>query len=337
MRARLDALSEIPREWAALVARWRREHAGFRGRVGARSAPDANAEYLLYQTLVGVWPVGGVANDAARDALRDRVVEYMHKATREAKAQTSWTDRDDQYERALDAFIGALVAGEASATFRAELTALVDRVGRAARWTALSRTTLQLLGAGTPDVYQGTELGSLVLVDPDNRRAVDFARRVAILDQLDALGERPEPARLLGEDDEAPLRAHVVRTLLGARRDDPTLFRDGAYVPLAVRGPREAHVVAFARVLDGRGVLAVVPRLTLRLHPAGAAPLGERLWCDTRVELPSELVGSNAESLFGTASGALGSSLDVAAALAHFPVACYRWQALRRGPQRRRR
>ncbi|MBV9881245.1 MAG: malto-oligosyltrehalose synthase, partial [Gemmatirosa sp.] len=235
VRARLDALSEIADEWTAAVARWRRRHAPLRRTIARRAAPDANAEYLVYQTLVGVWPADGAPADGERAALRDRVAAYVRKAAREAKAQTSWVDGDAEYEAALDGFVGGLLDGPAGAPFREELGRLVARVARAGWWTSLARTALQLASPGTPDTYQGGELWSLALVDPDNRRPVDFAHRAALLDALD--GEI-DPAALVAGAADGRIKQHVIRELLQLRRGDPPLFAAGSYEPVVAEGDR---------------------------------------------------------------------------------------------------
>jgi maltooligosyltrehalose synthase len=289
--------------------------------VKRRAAPDTNAEYLLYQTLVGVWPLGGPADDAERGALKDRVTEYMRKAMREAKAQTSWTDSDAQYEAGLDAFVAALVEGDAGAPFREELGRLVERVGRAGWWTGLARTAIQATIPGTPDTYQGGELWSLALVDPDNRRPVDFARRVELLDAVQKDG-----AVELGEPGDGRLKLHLLSTLLRMRRDDPALFAAGAYQPLAVAGAAAGHVVAFARERDGSGLAVVAPRLVLGLRPDGAPPVGPAVWGDTALTLPDSAAGRAVrDRLTGSTHAPDGGRLPLGVVLGVLPVACLTW------------
>jgi (1->4)-alpha-D-glucan 1-alpha-D-glucosylmutase len=294
-RARLDALAELAGEWGTLVSRWHRRHAPLRARAGRRVAPDANTEYLLYQTLVGVWPEG--QGDApADDVLVGRVEEYLRKAMREAKAQSSWTAPNEPFESGTLAFARALLREEAGAPFRAELAALVARVAPAGRWNALARTTLQLAGAGVPDVYQGDEMWLLALVDPDNRRPVDWAeRKVALVEREQApdagAGAAADVASLLRAAADGRLKLHLVRALLHARRRDPALFGEGAYHALDATGSAAGHLLAFARVQDGRAAIAVAPRLPLGLAPDGAPPLGA-LWGDTVLRLPPDVLSA---------------------------------------------
>ena len=319
LRARIDVLSEIPDRWLALVDRWRRRHAALRTRVGTRRFPDANAEYLFYQTAVGIWPAGNgdgarALAPAALAALAERADAYMLKAVREAKLHTSWTDPRPYYEGALAAFVRALIAEPAGAPFRDDLATLVAAVDPAGRANALARTLVHLTAPGTPDVYQGDELWNMALVDPDNRRPVDYAARTTLLDALDAGGA---DAALGAPPESGALKLHVVRMALAARRADPALFAGGAYVPLEAAGPAAHHLFAFARLHEGRAALTIVPRLTLRLGAGvGAAGFGR----ETRVVLPPELAGfSGRDALTGrryeAADGTLGPEDGVLAPL----------------------
>ncbi|MDQ6926934.1 MAG: malto-oligosyltrehalose synthase, partial [Candidatus Eremiobacteraeota bacterium] len=226
VRARLDALSEIAPEWNALVARWRRRHAPLRRYADASEqgrAVNPAMELLLYQTLVGVWPAAdpdGVPDEVFRSRIRD----YLRKAAREAKERTSWTDPDEAYEHALFGFADALIAEAAGETFRRELASVVRRVAAAGAWTALARTLLQTVAPGTPDIYQGDELWNLVLVDPDNRRPVDWTLRAHLLGEAER--ERDPAAwwcdalRTAPVDAGAP-KLRLLRAALTLRRAHP--------------------------------------------------------------------------------------------------------------------
>lgn len=351
VRARIDALSELPAEWAAQVERWRRANRSLKERVRGRLAPDAGTEYLLYQTLVGVWPHGGAAGaSAGRELgrLRERVEAYMLKSAREAKARTSWTDPDQDFERALSRFVAALVEEEAGAPFRTELERLVARVAPVGMWTSLARVLVHLASPGTPDLYQGDELWSFSLVDPDNRRPVDYALRARLLDGMhrraaDAGGRGALCRELLAAAPDGRVKLFLTHAALRARRADPELFRAGAYLPLVAEGPAREHVFAFARRLEsGRAAVVVVPRLTATLRADGAPPIGLDSWGDTTLALPAPLAGAPlVDALGGVAPGALASAgrapadgavqaragvaagdpLPVAALLEGFPVA----------------
>ncbi|HEU4630570.1 MAG TPA: hypothetical protein VFS08_12545, partial [Gemmatimonadaceae bacterium] len=337
-RARLDVLSELADDWWGAVTHWRRLNAGHRTRAGRRWAPDLNTEYLLYQTLVGIWPV---PDDAAAPAvpaadvlagLRERVGAYMEKAVREGKSRSSWVSPDAAFEGALTAFQDAILEPARSTPFLTSVGALARRIARAGYWNGLARTLLHLTAPGIPDLYQGTELWDFSLVDPDNRRPVDFALRSGLLDAVTGAyrtGAADELPAVLGELVDRPgdgrVKLVVTHRALVARREAAELFARGGYVPLVASGPRAAHVVAFARVLGGSGEAAVVvvPRLTYRLS-GGAVPVGEAVWGDTRLSLPDALPTRWQCQLSRRTVQADGDGLRLADVLADFPVALLR-------------
>jgi (1->4)-alpha-D-glucan 1-alpha-D-glucosylmutase len=274
-RARLDALTAYAERWTRCVRTWRRRHAPLRPRVasarGLQGAPDANLAWLLYQSFACVWPAGVAEPDAAtRDALATRLAAYAEKAAREAKTHTSWVDPAPEFEQAVAAFVDALARGEAGAPFRAELAALLAELEPTARRITLVRTALHLLGPGTPDVYQGDEHRLLALVDPDNRRAVDFDVRAAALEQPG--GESADAEKLA-----------LVRACLALRAAHAEAFAAAGYVPLDVEGADAGAVAAFARVHGPWALLVAVERPASR---AGAG-WGE----DTVLRLPASLAG----------------------------------------------
>ncbi len=271
-RARLNVLSEIPDEWAAAVERCRAALAP--ARTG--SAPDPADEYLFLQAALASWPadVGAAPGDEYRARLR----AYMSKAIREAKLHTSWTHPNRDYECAVDDYVARALDPGQSGEFLAELRRLVERVLRPGALNALALTVLKVAAPGVPDFYQGTECPEHRLVDPDNRGRVDFDRRARLL--RSALPADPLAALVDGT-----LKLHVTRRALELRARRPELFAAGDYVPLATRGRRERHVVAFARRRAGASAIAVVGRFFARLSdpPTGSA------WSGTEVVLPREL------------------------------------------------
>jgi (1->4)-alpha-D-glucan 1-alpha-D-glucosylmutase len=244
VRARLATLSELPDEWGARVTTWRAMTAAHRP-----PALDANTEYLFWQTLVGAWPIG-----------TDRLTAYLEKATREAKRRTTWTEPDEEYDTAVRTFAERVLADTA---VMADVTAFVDRLAPAFRANVLSQKLLAMTVPGVPDVYQGCDLVDLSLVDPDNRRPVDYALRRRRLEELDA-GRLPRDL-----DDEKLL---VVSRALRLRRDRPGWFgADATYDPIDCGTP---HALAFARASR---VVTVVSRLTCGLREG---------WGDAAVRLP---------------------------------------------------
>lgn len=331
VRARIDVLSEAIVPWRRVLERWSRLNRLRRRSVGGEPAPSRNDEYLLYQTLLGSWPLdpAGPGEDYC-----DRIEAYMLKAAREAKLRTSWATPDPDYEAALSAFVrGALEARPGNA-FVADLDAFARWLARFGLLNALSQTLLKLTAPGVPDIYQGNELWDFSLVDPDNRRPVDYARRQQLLEALRAQEPwGPEHCRALLERlDDGRCKLLVVARALALRRRHPQLFSQGAYRRLRVRGRHASNVCAFAREHAGACAISIAPRLYRRLlgnpePPEAQLPLGPAVWGDTRIELPGD-AGSPAVLegvLDGTRIELHGAApmrqLLLGDALRHFPVA----------------
>ena len=283
-RARLAVLSEIPHEWGAALRAWstlNQPHRRNDGVASAGWAPGPPAEAMLYQTLVGCWPPDLAADDEAGvHALAERVAQWQLKALREAKLRTNWLAPDERYEEGCRAFLFDILAPQRRDGFLHALQGFVARIAPAGALNALAQTTLRLTSPGVPDLYQGTELWDFSLVDPDNRRPVDFARRAAAPD------DAPPSARLAQWRD-ARVKAGIVRRLLALRARAPSLLRDGAYLPLAVHGEHAARVVAFARQHGDERAIVIVTRLAAPLLDEADLPLvAASRWGDTAVALP---------------------------------------------------
>jgi (1->4)-alpha-D-glucan 1-alpha-D-glucosylmutase len=282
VRARISVLSELPGAWERAVMRW----ADLTSRHKQDGWPDRNAEYLFYQTLVGAWPISP-----------GRVGAFMLKAAKEAKVHTSWTDPNAGYDDALSAFVTAALADQG---FVADLEGFLaeHRLVERGRVSSLAQTALMLTCPGVPDLYQGTEVWDESLVDPDNRRPVDYRRRRALLDSLADGG----PGAALARGHEGGPKLWFIHRVLGHRRRHPAAFgpRSG-YAPLAVTGARAAHAVAFTR---SGGLAVLVPRRTT----------GD--WAGTTVDLPA---GPWTDVLTGQPVN--GGQVEVAALLRRFPVA----------------
>ncbi len=322
VRARIDVLSEVPEAWRAAVLRWVRINRGRKRRVDERPAPSPNDEYLLYQTLVGAWPLQ-TPDASGLEAFRDRIQAYMIKAVKEAKVHTSWINPNAEYEEAVSGFVAALLAEPERNAFLSHFLAFTQPLIRAGLCNGLAQALLRLTSPGVPDVYQGTELWHLSLVDPDNRRPVDYMHRQALLTALQAAwanapGRIDLSRTLLEHLEDGRAKLHLTWRALQLRQQFPALFQDGDYRPLDASGRHAEHVCAFARGHEARHVVTVVPRLVYRLAE-GADPVGERVWSDTAIEVPARhwenaLTG---EVLQAGENGRLAIS-DV---LAHFPVA----------------
>jgi (1->4)-alpha-D-glucan 1-alpha-D-glucosylmutase len=285
MRARLAVLSEIPHEWSATLRAWSTLNQPHRRNGEPASttdwAPGAATEAMLYQTLVGCWPLELSADDEAGvHALAERVAQWQLKALREAKQRTNWLAPDEAYEEGCRAFLFDILAPQRRDGFLDALQVFVARIAPAGALNALTQTTLRLTSPGVPDLYQGTELWDFSLVDPDNRRPVDFALRAA------ALSDDPPSARLLQWHD-ARVKLGIVQRLFALRARAPSLLRDGAYLPLKVQGEHAARVIAFARQHGDERAVVIATRLAAPLLEDTQVPLvpAER-WGDTSVELP---------------------------------------------------
>jgi (1->4)-alpha-D-glucan 1-alpha-D-glucosylmutase len=273
-------LSELPGAWTAALERAAELAAPLTTPIGDAVAPDRNEQLLLLQTLLGARPLGD------EPTFGDRLAAFAVKAAREAKVHTSWIDPHERHEAALERFARGL-AGPEGEPARRELEALAPAVEWGGALTSLAQLVLKLAAPGVPDLYQGTELWSLRLVDPDNRAPVDFERRAALLDELDA-PDGPPLAELLARFRDGRVKLAVTRRGLALRRERHELLAQGDYVALAIEGPRARHACAFARRHEGRVVIAAVPRLVASLAPPGEPPVGPALWGDTALRLPPE-------------------------------------------------
>jgi (1->4)-alpha-D-glucan 1-alpha-D-glucosylmutase len=284
VRARLAAITEIPGRWKAMVSRWSRANTPFR----TGKYPDRNTEYFLYQTMVGAWPISN-----------DRLIAYMEKATREAKQQTSWTQPNKEFEEALKTFIERIMESQA---FVSELERFVGRVLEPGRMNSLTQVLLKLTAPGVPDTYQGSELWDLSLVDPDNRRPVDYDLRRGMLSELQGGMGVDEIMRRM---DNGMPKLHVVHKALQLRREHPEWFgAEAAYKPIAAEGSKSDHLIAYLR---GDSVAAFAPRWPLKLGGN---------WAATSFELPQ---GQWNNILTGEA--VTGGRQRVGSLLRRFPVA----------------
>jgi (1->4)-alpha-D-glucan 1-alpha-D-glucosylmutase len=333
VRTRIDVLSELPAEWLDHLRRWRRVNRAKKRSVDGRTAPTGNDEYLIYQTLLGVWPLHD-PGAAELDRLRERVNAYLQKAVREAKANSSWLNPNLEYEKVLANFVDGLFAGNGRNYFLQDFLPFQRRIARCGMLNSLSQTLIKLASPGVPDIYQGNELWDFSLVDPDNRRDVDFELRQAMLRDLQAslqwsAERRAAWARGLAERmEDGRIKLYLTWRCLQCRQRLPQLFQGGIYLPLRARGARAEHVCAFARRSERHVAIIVAPRLYAGLRGDAGAPLGDAAWQDTRLEIPAELTEVRLENAFTGAACELETaegqaSLPLAASLAHFPVALF--------------
>ena len=293
VRARIDVLSEIPGAWKSTLQRASRAARRHQKVVSGMRAPDGNEEYLLYQTLAGAWPLEAL--DAAPDeSFVERVCAYMTKALREAKRHSSWLNPWPDWEDAVTDFVRANLDPVRGRPFLDAIRPILLRAAHAGMWNSLAQVVIKAMAPGVPDFYQGTETWDFSLVDPDNRRPVDYDRRRGLLDAV--TGPLPQPAlsAIVRNRTDGRLKMLVTTRVLSLRRERHPLFARGAYVPLEVRGARAAHVFAFARTHGGEAAIVVVPRLTTALVGSPLdAPVGDGIWGDTEVVLPGAIRSSH--------------------------------------------
>jgi (1->4)-alpha-D-glucan 1-alpha-D-glucosylmutase len=325
VRARIAVLSELPREWRAAVNRWARLNRRRKTRLEGAPAPDRNDEYLFYQTLLGAWPWEMESPD---EAFVDRMAAVMLKAAREAQIHTSWVNPDPGYEDALHAFVRATLDASHPNPFLDDVATLRDLVANAGAFNALSQQLLKLTAPGVPDIYQGTEVWEQSLVDPDNRRPVDYALRTRLLRGL----RRRKPGRrlaaeLLATKVDGRIKLYLTWRALAFRAGRPDLFARGEYVPLAAEGSAAAHVVAFARRTAGDEVVVAVPRLVTGLTRQELFdPIGPKIWGETRVIIPGAEPGVHYRDVFSeetveARAGPSGAELRLAEVFAVLPFA----------------
>ncbi len=322
VRARIAAVSEVPREWRGLLARWARQNRRFLSDLEGEPAPDRNDELLLYQTLVGTFPDSPPKPGTEEfQAYAGRIKGYMQKAVREAKVHTSWTNVDATYEEAVSRFTESVLT---SPEFLESFMPFARRAAAAGRISSLAQVALKAASPGVCDVYQGCELWDLSLVDPDNRRPVDFGPRRRLLDGIRRrVAEGPAERLALAREVSRPAaladgraKLLLLREGLRLRRDDRDLFLRGEYLPLVADGRHADRLVAFARRLPGRAALCVAPRLTLGL--LDSARQGRIAW-EARIALPQGLPQAWVDVVTGEER--TGQVLEVGDLLGDFPVA----------------
>jgi (1->4)-alpha-D-glucan 1-alpha-D-glucosylmutase len=271
-RVRIDVLSEMPSLWRQMLARWRRMNRLRKREIEGRPAPGPNQEYLLYQTLLGSWPLEEMDGAALR-AYAERIEAYMIKASREAKSRTSWSDRSKDYEDALTQFVHVLLEPRDGNFFLNDIKAVQQRITRFGILNSLSQTLCKLTAPGVPDIYQGNELLDFSLVDPDNRRPVDYARRARMLAELEAHGAA-DPAfasALLDNLCDGRAKLYVTWRTLQFRKAHTVLFKEGEYLPARVSGANAGHLCAYARRAGNEWILVIIPCLYAQLLEIGRA------------------------------------------------------------------
>jgi (1->4)-alpha-D-glucan 1-alpha-D-glucosylmutase len=332
VRVRLNVLSEIPDEWRQCVSRWRRMNKRKRTKIEVQWVPDRNEEYLLYQTLVGAWPVNQMV-EKEYEIFKRRIRDYMTKAAREAKVNTSWISPNLPYEEALLNFIDALLDSSQYSPFLEDFKVFQKKISYLGMFNSLSQTLLKIASPGIPDFYQGSELWDFSLVDPDNRRPIDFDVRKKTLKALKekmAMYQSDLPGfakELLQEWTNGAIKLFLTFRALNYRKENHQLFMNGTYIPLASEGSLKKHVCAFARQGEDKVVLVFIPRfLTCFIGSLDDRPLGESVWKDSRIVIPDEIVENKFRQIFTEETMVIVDqngkrTFPLNQVFAHFPVA----------------
>jgi len=320
VRARLNVLSEVPRDWGRRVQRWMQLNKRKLSEVDGQTAPSPNDQYLFYQTVVGAWPYSLTAPDfQGIEQFRKRIAAYMLKAVREAKRHTSWSAQNQDYEAALLEFVARSLDPKQSEPFIQDIHHFVELIAPAGAVNGLAQVLLRLVSPGVPDTYQGTELWDFSLVDPDNRRPVNYEGRQTYLTSI----RSASCAELLGAWRDGRIKLYTICRALEVRRRLPALFAEGDYQALEATGPQAENLVALARCHDGRRLIAVAPRFVASRLENQNLPLPQG-WTATRLAVPPEIFedGPLVDALTGTeAMVDLEGHLPVERILSEFPVA----------------
>ncbi|HLO47580.1 MAG TPA: malto-oligosyltrehalose synthase [Kamptonema sp.] len=319
VRSRINVLSEIPEEWEKQVKAWSDINRSQRKNLKGRIVPDPNDEYFFYQTLVGTLPFEGIENT---DFI-ERMKHFVIKAVREAKVHTAWLRPDNDYEAAFMAFVDNVLEPSEENKFIKEVMPFWKRVAQYGIFNSLSQTLLKATAPGVPDFYQGTEFWDLSHVDPDNRRPVDFERRVTVLREIKekAQGDILKLIEeLISTREDARIKLFLIARILDARKEYQQVFQEGNYQPLAAIGNFKDHIVAFARSYGNRIVVAVAPRFLTTLIQPEEMPLGEQVWGDTCIEFSQKMPSVWKDAITEQTVQSDGK-LAIGEALKNFPVA----------------
>jgi (1->4)-alpha-D-glucan 1-alpha-D-glucosylmutase len=295
VRARINVLSELPKQWREKLSRWNRQNQKHKVIIDGKPAPNRNEEYLTYQTLVGAWPFCNPDEDEFAE-FRSRIKEYMLKAIREAKVHSSWLSPNSPHEDAVMNFIDSILKDSLNNNFLHDFSSFQKLTAACGIFNSLSQTILKITSPGIPDFYQGNELWDFSLVDPDNRRPVDYRKRKNLLDELmkkeSTAGPLETAREVVATRNDGRIKLHLTCKALNFRRENRELFESGSYLPLMVEGACREHVCAFERSVNNRSVLVVVPRFCSSLiRDSNGLPLGPEVWQDTRIIQSLETAG----------------------------------------------
>jgi (1->4)-alpha-D-glucan 1-alpha-D-glucosylmutase len=327
VRARINVLSELPDEWHKHLRRWFKWNRGKTRQLSGQTAPDRNEEIFIYQTLLGAWPL----KQSELPEFRNRMRAYVLKAAREAKVHTRWVRQNPKQEKALQNFVTAITKTKKQNVFLADLRRFQQKIAYFGMLNGLAQTLIKITSPGVPEIYQGCDLWDLRLVDPDNRRAVDYSIRAKLLAEIERRSQSHGDVDEFRKDivthwQDGRIKLYIIWSVLNFRRQHPMLFQEGSFEPLKIEGKRANNLIAYARRSAKSGLIVVAPKWLAQAK----APMNQhsmrRFWGNTEIRLPA---GGSAEcvNLFGDTVPSLKvagnrSALKVAELLGDFPVAC---------------
>jgi (1->4)-alpha-D-glucan 1-alpha-D-glucosylmutase len=291
VRARISVLSEIPVQWERAVWRWHHLTEPARVEIEGTPVPDSNEEYFFYQTLIGTWPLSPLA-PAQHEQYVKRILDYMDKAAKEAKVRTSWIRPNDEHDRAMAEFVRRVLRCQPDNAFITDLNDFAQQVAHAGMLNSLSQTLLKIASPGVPDFYQGTELWDLSLVDPDNRRPVDYSIHTAMLAEIKratASDRLTLAKRLFANPSDGGIKMYVITKALGLRGRNEML-REGPYTGLEASGSRMRQVIAFARGTAEQHVIVAVGRFFADIEALPGGAVGEAIWGETFLSVPCDML-----------------------------------------------
>ncbi len=316
VRARINVLSEIPDEWNSRIRKWHNMNLKYKKEYNGRSLPDKNDEYFLYQTLVGALPFDETFNES----FKKRIKEYAIKVVREAKVYTAWVKPDETYEKAFLAFIDKILARSESNLFLNDFMEFQEYVSHFGIFNSLSQVLIKMTCPGIPDFYQGTELWDLNLVDPDNRRPVDYQLRRQIITRINNTSDKEELFEYLFSNiKNGAVKMFLIKKVLEARKKYRELFNDGKYSSLNAAGEYTKNIICYMRRNENMAAVIAAPRLLTGLLEAGNLPLGRDIWKDTNIRLPFEF--KNQKNVITDEIFTADSDLDIGSLFSRFPAA----------------
>ncbi|MGL5080820.1 MAG: malto-oligosyltrehalose synthase [Microcoleaceae cyanobacterium] len=320
VRARLNVISEMPDEWEANIRNWIELNRSKKVEEDGQLVPDGNDEYFLYQTLVGAYPF--LEEDYPE--FIERIKQYVIKAIREAKVHTAWLRPDSTYEEGFMEFIDQILCPSGDNEFLVTFRPFQQKIAFYGIFNSLSQTLLKMTSPGLPDFYQGTELWDLSLVDPDNRRPVDFQQRLSFLQEIKRrcrTGIKGLIEDLMTTWEDGRLKLFLITKVLGVRKKYLGIFQKGHYQPLTVTGKHKGHIIAFARTYGESAAITISPRFLSHVTQASLFPLGESVWEDTAVEIPSQFINRTWREVIADQDIPESSHVLVGQILQSFPAA----------------